>query len=308
MEIILIAKRSPAVCGRLHLGPRGVLLLFSLLVMLVAALAIAAFRYGITFNDSRPRASVKLLNKELEEQRQALSRAISDSQDNLDALALRLGAMQARMIRLDALGERLVQMAHLDVGEFDFSRPPGRGGPEIPALTRLQKVPDFLSELHRLSSEIDDRELKLKALEGLLMHRRLRAESRPTGSPVQDGWISSEFGWRTDPFNGKREFHEGLDITGKRGALVHSVAAGVVVFAGVRHGYGNVVEVAHGNGYSTLYAHNRRLLVKVGMAVRRGQVLAIMGSTGRSTGRHVHFEVHYHGKPVDPLQYMHVAR
>lgn len=308
MEIILISKRSPGAYGRVHLGPRGTLLLFGLLGMMVGGLVYGAFRWGLTAEEARPGVSASAVNAELRQQRELIEQAVKRSEENLDALALRLGNMQAQLIRLDALGGRLVDLAKLDPEEFDFSAPPGRGGPENPSALQPQKVPDFLAALRDLEQEIEDRVPKLRALEGMLMNRKLQAEVHPAGSPVHNGWVSSRFGERTDPINGKLAFHEGLDISGRNGAEVDAVAAGVVVFSGRRPGYGNVVEINHGNGYSTLYAHNRRNLVRVGETVKKGERIALMGSTGRSTGRHVHFEVLRGGKPVDPAQYVQGAR
>ncbi|MGD8617946.1 MAG: M23 family metallopeptidase [Gammaproteobacteria bacterium] len=226
------------------------------------------------------------------------------AQADLDALALRLGQMQAQMLRLNALGTRLVSQGNLDRDEFDFDAEPAVGGPGSAISTASVTYPDFLTMLDELEAGINDREQKLSILETLLMSRSLSERVMPSGRPVEDGWLSSNYGKRNDPFTGKQEFHKGLDFAGKKGSEVIVVGDGVVTWAGKRSGYGNMIEVSHGNGYVTRYGHNQKHLVKVGDTVRKGQQIALMGSTGRSTGPHVHFEVMRDGKTVNPAKYI----
>jgi murein DD-endopeptidase MepM/ murein hydrolase activator NlpD len=164
--------------------------------------------------------------------------------------------------------------------------------------------PDFLAALDELGAGLNDREQKLSVLESLLMSRSLDERVMPSGRPVEDGWLSSKYGKRNDPFTGKQEFHKGLDFAGKKGSEVVVVGDGVVTWSGKRSGYGNMIEVSHGNGYVTRYGHNQKNLVNVGDTVRKGQQIALMGSTGRSTGPHVHFEVMHDGKTVNPVKYI----
>ena len=222
----------------------------------------------------------------------------------LDALTLRIGQMQAQMLRLNALGERLVGQADLDRNEFNFDAVPAIGGPD--EMQDKESVPfsDFLSMLDQLDSELEDRQEMLSVLEVLLMSRSLRERVMPSGKPVEEGWLSSRYGKRSDPFTGKQDFHKGLDFAGKKGADVLAVGDGVVSWSGKRSGYGNLVEINHGNGYVTRYGHNQRHLVEVGDTVKKGQQVAMMGSSGRSTGPHVHFEVLRNGKRVDPAKYI----
>jgi len=241
-------------------------------------------------------------------QRDKVDTAIGDADRNLNALALRMGEIQSRVVRLDALGRRLVEMADLDIGEFSFDDVPARGGPDLVTEREPFEVPDFLASLEELVRVLEDREPKLAVVEGTLMNRKLHAEVYPTGRPVNKGWISSIFGWRNDPITGKRAFHEGIDFAGRASSEVVAAAAGVVVWSGSRWGFGNTVEVNHGNGYSTLYAHNKKNLVKVGETVKKGQVLALLGSTGRSNGPHVHFEVRRNGKAVNPITFVRATR
>lgn len=235
---------------------------------------------------------------------ETVSRALQSAEKNLDAFALRLGELQARVIRLDALGSRLVDMAQLDGREFDFNTKPPRGGPENLSATRTVEVPDFLEALEELAQRLEDRAPKLEVLEHALMHRKLRAEVHPAGRPVPQGWLSSHFGKRTDPISGKVTFHEGLDFAGRAGSDVVSVAAGVVIGSRYEASFGNLVEINHGGGYTTRYAHNQENLVKSGQTVKKGQRIALMGATGRSTGTHVHFELLKDRKPVNPIDFV----
>jgi len=197
-------------------------------------------------------------------------------------------------------------MARLDDMDFSFDEPPGMGGPYSEQKQASLQVPDFVQQLEQLGNAIDDRSDKLAAIENMLMDKAVQTKTLPDGTPVASGWISSLFGWRADPITGKREFHEGIDFASKQNAQVTAVAAGIVTWSGWRTGYGNLVELSHGNGYITRYAHNRTNLVAKGDKVEKGQPVAIMGATGRSTGKHVHFEVVHNGKPVDPRKYISV--
>jgi murein DD-endopeptidase MepM/ murein hydrolase activator NlpD len=237
-------------------------------------------------------------------QQAEIAEARNTAQADLNALTLRVGQMQAQMLRLNALGERLVQQGDFAEGEFDFNNPPAVGGPQDVAGLQSTELTDFMGMLDELMVELDDRKHKLNVLESLLMDRNLRERVMPSGRPVESGWLSSKFGKRTDPFTGKQEHHEGVDFAGKEGADVVAVGDGVVSWAGKRSGYGTMVEVTHGNGYVTRYGHNKKSLVAVGETVKKGQLIAMMGSTGRSTGPHVHFEVLRNGKTVNPGKYI----
>jgi len=240
----------------------------------------------------------------VEDQQAEVAAARRDAQADIDALTLRLGKMQGQMLRLNALGERLVDQGDLDKDEFDFDAVPAVGGPGDELEVQSVPLADFLSMLDMLDSEMQDREQKLSVLESLLMSRSLRERVMPSGRPIAEGWLSSKYGKRNDPFTGKQDFHKGLDFAGKKGSEVIAVGDGVVSWAGKRTGYGNLIEVNHGNGYSTRYGHNQRHLVDVGEKVKKGQQIALMGSTGRSTGPHVHFEVLHNGKTVNPSKYI----
>ena len=238
-------------------------------------------------------------------QQQSMLDQLSRQQDtNINALAARLAELKAASTRLDALGERLVQLGQLDPEEFDFSQPPPVGGPEMIISDGQYDVLDLSHSVSQLSQILRSQLSRLDALQLLLLDRNLEHERTPAGWPVSSGWISSGYGERNDPFTGKRAQHNGLDFAGTKGSEVLGVASGVVIWAGERQGYGQLLEVDHGNGYITRYAHNGELLVKAGDGITAGQVIAKMGATGRATSPHVHFEVLYQGNAVNPRQFV----
>jgi hypothetical protein len=226
---------------------------------------------------------------------------------HIDVVSGQVGVMQAEILRLNALGERLVQMAGLDEEEFDFHNPPPQGGPDTEAFDRPAAIDALAEELAQVLSELDDRERKLTLLEELIMKRHLgdpEEQSALSGWPILSGYITSTFGFRKDPYRGRSAFHKGVDFAGARGSPVVAVADGVVTFSGKQSGYGNLVEIRHKDGLVTRYGHCQKLLVSEGATIGRGQTIATLGSTGRSTGPHVHFEVLVDGKQVNPLTYI----
>ena len=229
------------------------------------------------------------------------------TEQQLQALTLRMAELQARLVRLDALGERITTIAKLDRGEFDFSQLPALGGPASDDLGSGYEKPDFIGAIDELVERVDDRAQQLEILETLLANRKIEHDIFLAGRPIRKGWMSSRFGRRNDPFTGRVAMHEGVDFAGKLGSEIIAVASGVVTWSGERYGYGQMVEINHGGGYMTRYAHNQENKVEVGDIVKKGQVVALMGSSGRSTGPHVHFEVYKHGRPVDPASYIHRA-
>ena len=258
---------------------------------------------GVSFNE------VAVINEELETQRDAIAKARQETEDTLDALAIRIGQMNARVIRLDALGRRLTEMANLDEGEFEFDSVPAIGGPAEPdeefvATGSATAVPEVLAAMQDLGNQLDNREEQLAVLESMIMDQNLSDRVYPKGRPVKSGWMSSYFGRRTDPFTGKPANHRGVDFAGKEGAEVIAVADGVVTWSSPRYGFGKLVEINHGNGYATRYAHNSENLVSVGEEVKKGQTVALMGDTGRATGPNLHFEVLRNGKRVNPVTFI----
>jgi murein DD-endopeptidase MepM/ murein hydrolase activator NlpD len=245
------------------------------------------------------------LTGELQQQRDSINAIRQENEDTLDALSIRIAQMNARMIRLDALGRRLTDMADIDDSEFDFGSDPAVGGPEVPMSSGSNvAVPEMLDAMNLLGQQLDNREAQLNVLEGVLMNQNLKDRVYPQGRPVTAGWLSSYFGKRTDPFTGKAANHTGIDFAGKKGAEIIAVADGVVTWSADRYGYGIMVEINHGNGYSTRYAHNSKNLVSVGDEVKKGQPVALMGETGRATGPNLHFEVLYNGSRVNPVSFI----
>jgi len=300
--------------GRVHsiaFNPQRILqLLLPGTVLLVAVIVYTGFRLGAGVEARKQLAEVATLQQLSRQQQTELEEIHALASANLDALTLRLGNMQAEILRLDALGERLVTRTNLDASEFDFTVLPPVGGPqesrdeEGDGESPVTTITDFLGMLELLQASIMNRETRLGVLEDVLMSRNLQARILPSGPAVQRGLVSSKFGQRVDPFTGKREMHKGVDIAGKEGAEILAVADGIVTWSGERKGYGNLVEIDHGTGYVTRYGHNKQQLVEFGDTVRKGQAIALIGSTGRSTGPHVHVEVMKDGRYVNPAKYL----
>ncbi|HTY49715.1 MAG TPA: M23 family metallopeptidase [Steroidobacteraceae bacterium] len=228
-------------------------------------------------------------------------------QARVDAMAGELGVLDAHILRIDALGKRLTSLGNLDKRTFNFDTEPlaaAAGFADTAPGTAAPGLPDLSSALSRLEQQVDLRDAQLSALENVLVDKKSLEAVHPEGRPVDQGRISSYFGERKDPFDGEGSFHEGIDFAGQFGEPLHAVAAGVVTWAGPRTTYGNMVEIDHGNGYVTRYAHAEKVLVSIGQMVSRGQEIALMGSTGRSTGPHVHFEVRRDGHAINPLSFV----
>lgn len=299
MQIILLGQRNGA-ARSLSIDARLLYLAVGILAALTLAggIGLGTVLYPL-FSDAEGRMAAHM-----EEQRDTLARARLDAQRQLDAFGVHIAEMQARLTRLDALGERLTELAKLDTSEFDFSLSVGQGGPEESLETAFFAPPPFLQTLDELMERLDSREQQLEVLEEVLAERRLNEAGNVAGRPVTQGYLSSPFGRRSDPFTGQQRMHKGVDFAAREGADVVAVAAGVVTWSGRKSGYGTMVEINHGDGYVTLYAHNKENLVRVGELVQRGQVIAKVGSSGRSTGPHVHFEVIKDGRQVNPYAFI----
>jgi murein DD-endopeptidase MepM/ murein hydrolase activator NlpD len=263
----------------------------------------AALTSVVASPGQRTLAEIRGLRQQVKQQDAQLGSVRQDAQRSLDALAVKLGQLQAESTRLNALGERLTQVGKIDDSEFNFGQPPAVGGVEDVTGSAYALPAELDSSIDHLAAQFDRQQAQLSALQSMLLDAKIESNLKPTGMPVP-GYISSYFGVRADPFDGRSARHTGLDIATPRGTPVHAVAEGMVTFAGVRRGYGNVVEIDHGNGYMTRYAHNSKLDVHPGQHVQVGSVIANAGSTGRSTGPHVHFEVWYHGRVINPLAFV----
>jgi murein DD-endopeptidase MepM/ murein hydrolase activator NlpD len=280
-------------------GPRAIFAaVLVIATIFVTGLVLGRFLLGTNVEE-------RALERALERQKQDIQVARGEIDGKVDALAARVGSLNAQLIRLDALGRRLTDLAGLDRGEFNFDQPPPSGGPEASTdLGGSAQVPELTAVLDTLESQINDRQQQLVALETLLASRELGARIMPGGLPLIGGWISSHFGRRADPFTGHSAFHAGVDFAGTPGSKVIAVGPGIVSFAGYRNGYGNLVEITHPTGYVTRYGHNSRNLVRAGQSVQKGDPIAVIGSTGRSTGTHVHFEVLRDGNVLNPMRYL----
>lgn len=299
MNLILLSNscsKKLEVCLPWALG--GALVFF---VVVGSALVWTGYQLGARQNPvEAPSPTAMSVHQELTEERRQVAQLRQQTRAHLDALALRIARLQAHLMRVDAVGERLVEVGKLDQDEFDFSTEPAVGGADSSEGARPQVSADLSADMERLSRMLEDREKKLVLLEELLVGREVLASVTPSGKPVRKGFISSTYGFRTDPFTGKKSMHHGVDFAGKRGSDVIAVAAGVVTRSERVSGFGNLVEIRHSDGYTTRYAHNQKNLVKVGDVVAKGETIALLGSSGRSSGPHVHFEVRKNGKSVNP--------
>ncbi len=302
MQIILFREKSGRAQPRRIPGAVAVLVALLVVSGIVGNVLIVTRYIGNDLLDSQIIAKWQTrLNGQSEE----IERIQSQSRVEMDAVGRRLAAMQARLLRIEALGERVAEVAQLDEGEFRFDEAPAVGGPESDVeVPQTQAAPEFMLAADTLAGQIRAREDELEVLASLLANQKFHEEVALAGRPIKLGWLSSGFGRRVDPITGRMAWHAGADFAGKPGSDVVAVASGVVTFAGERNGYGRMIEINHGAGYITRYGHHDEVLVDAGDVVKKGQVIGRMGTTGRSTGPHVHFEVLKDGRPVDPARYV----
>lgn len=277
------------------------LLLFCLMFGAALTVQYALVRYAPDgLNDGIRALLAKIQNHELQKQQSYLH-------SSLDAMASRVGQMQAQMQRLDALGARLAKLSGMKPEEFNFDVPPAQGGPLAPPSAQVMPAVDLDKQIDDLTTLINDRNDKLLALETMLQQNQLSRRLLPSIPPVSEGYYSSNFGWRIDPFTGMNAMHEGVDFVVPEGTDIRASAGGVVAYADSHPQYGKMVEIDHGNDIVTRYAHASLLLVKAGQVVRRGEKIAEVGNTGRSTGDHLHFEVRYKGIAQNPVRFLRKA-
>ena len=304
MNIILVSdslakSRSVALSQtQVVLIALGILLSGFLLAM---ATYVATMKFAVDLRNPYLRTLLTALHQD------ELKRTEADTRDNLNALAVKVGELQARILRLDAFGERLAKAAGIKRDEFRFDEKPGQGGPAPTAGRDLSmgEVQQMLSELSRV---LDDRGDKLGVLDSFLMDDRLARKTIPTTLPVSMGYYSSNYGYRLDPFTGKSTFHTGVDLIAPPGTPVMAAAGGVVSTVSFVPEYGNMVDVDHDNGLTSRYAHLNKSLVKVGDVVLKGQTIALVGATGRATGPHLHFEVREKGIPLNPNKFLAIGK
>ncbi|HDZ15804.1 MAG TPA: M23 family metallopeptidase [Methylophaga aminisulfidivorans] len=298
MQVIIISSNSKT-HKHWHLSRATLVCLIALLISISSLFSYELAKWIHTSNsaDNFPATISSNQSEQFE-----LNPTENDNTALQDFYAKQLGGLQAETIRLKMFSERLAEIAGFDSTNFSLDEHPGQGGIEEHGTTLDSAT--LQRGIKQLSSDLQSQNQNLSALEEYLITKDTLASGIPEGKPVKDGWISSFYGYRVDPFNGKKTFHEGLDIAGKTGTSVTAVADGMVSWVGERGGYGGLVEVDHGNGYVTRYAHNKTIKVKQGQRVTKGQTLALMGSTGRSTGPHVHYEVLRDGKHINPYSFI----
>ena len=304
MNIILVSNRL-AKTRSITLGGWQLL---SMLLLLSGLVWTAAFTLQYTLVRFAPEGmsdGVRTLLSKIHSEEQQKQQSYMHS--SLDAMAARVGQMQAQMQRLDALGARLAKLSGMKPEEFRFDQPPALGGPLVTLSAQEMSVNSLEQQLNGLTRAVNDRSDKLLALETMLLQNQLNRKLLPSIPPIAEGFYSSNFGWRLDPFTGVNAMHEGVDYMVEAGTVIRASAGGVVAFADQHPQYGNMVEIDHGNDIVTRYAHASRLLVKVGQVVRRGDKIAEVGSTGRSTGNHLHFEVRYKGIAQNPVRFLQKA-
>ena len=238
------------------------------------------------------------------EQAEEVSLLITATQQRMTGVMLKLADMQSQIQRLDALGASLVEQAKLNPDEFGFGKTLDMGGSADILSVDIQVQDALLSKMTAMLEKIRNKAQELVVLESLMLSHHISQESRLEGKPISSGWLSSYYGIRKDPFSGLPAMHKGLDFAGKEGERVLATGAGIITWSGSRYGYGNLVEIDHGDGLITRYGHNKEVNVKIGDVVTKGQTIAEMGNTGRSTGAHVHYEVIRNGKHQDPLPYV----
>jgi len=285
----------------------------ALSVLLLGIPVTAGTMLGIKIADGRWELlfdnSIAQMQNEIVLQREDVDAGRQQLDNSLSGMTFKLAKMRSRLVRLDALGEQLTQIASLEDGEFDFSSTPGLGGPIQAPLIEISNQVEIEEKVSTMFAKLDDsissRESQLQILQSMLSDKKLKSERMVAGRPIKKGWLSSEYGMRIDPFHGKQQWHAGIDFAGRDGDDVIAVASGIVTWSGDRNGYGKMVEISHSDGYITRYAHNQENVANLGAIVQKGDVVAQMGSSGRSTGPHVHFEVFKNGRTVDPASYIH---
>ena len=305
MHIILVSNRL-ATAKTISLGTHHLLLGAALLTL--AVLALSSSLFYLVFRHAVEIKLTLVQELVLSAQAQQSRHAKEFMRENLNAMAVRVGQMQAQLVRLDALGERVSALAGVKPQEFRMSEVPGRGG----ALSSSVPVQDLsmnelTGQLDALSKHMENRYDYMDILESRLFDARAKKRLMPTVRPVDVDWNASSFGWRIDPITGQNAMHEGIDFLVEPGTPVHAAAGGVVVVAQFHPQYGYMIDIDHGNDFTTRYAHNTKLLVKPGEVVKRGATIALSGSTGRSTGPHVHFEVRYKGVAQNPNRFLQVS-
>lgn len=301
MNIIFISSNSDR-ARKLILTKAHIILLMCafFFIILIAALSLNFISLRYADRIEAPVLRAILVNPQ-EERHQKIQTHL---QDNLNLMASKLGQMQAQLLRLDALGERLAESSGIQSRDFSFKGTPGQGGAQNDFLSEELSFSEFSDQLQELSNMLNERTDKLGALDSLLRYDRITKFVLPSEMPVETDWYSSGYGYRIDPFTGKRAFHEGVDFATEIGSPVKAAASGVVIYSDHHPEYGNMVEIDHGDDLVTRYAHASKRLVSLGTVVLQGQKIAEVGNTGRSTAPHLHFEIRHKDKPQNPSKFL----
>jgi murein DD-endopeptidase MepM/ murein hydrolase activator NlpD len=301
VNILFLSSNKGQIAGINLTKPVHLLLAVGILGLLLAGSAYLGYSLKPVQQDQQ--AIIEEWQADVHRHQVQLENIREEANANIDALSSRIGLLQAHVMRLDALGRKLVNMADIDTAEFNFDSTPPVGGPDT-GTEQVFQLDELTLAIDQLGSQLEDRQNQLEVMGDLVLNENLQREVEPSGRPITKGWLSSYYGMRTHPISGRREMHKGIDFAGTMGGEVIAVAKGVVTYAGKRYSYGKMIEIAHGNGYTTRYAHNSRLLVSVGDTVEKGFQIAEIGSSGRSTGPHVHFEVLKNGREVNPIPFI----
>ncbi|MEG3765638.1 M23 family metallopeptidase [Alteromonas sp. 14N.309.X.WAT.G.H12] len=241
-------------------------------------------------------ARIKLAQAVNESENTDVEKLTEKTRQQLTMLAKRLADVESTVAQLDEQGKLIAAEFGMEAQDLSAFTPDS-------TLKNVENDP-LMQQLALVAKSVEAKKQQLAMLESLVRGHHIQQQSQLSGRPIASGWLSSYYGMRTDPFTGKPAMHKGVDFAGKAGDDVLATAAGIVTWAGKRNGYGVLVEIDHGDGMVTRYGHNQGLLVSVGDVVTKGQPIAIMGSTGRSTGTHVHYEVIRNGQPIDPLPFV----
>jgi murein DD-endopeptidase MepM/ murein hydrolase activator NlpD len=305
LNIILVSD-SLAKSRSIALSQTQVLLIaFGILLsgfFLAMATYVVTMKFSVDLRNPYLRTLVSALHED------DVKRTEAEMKSNLNALAVKVGELQARILRLDAFGERLAKAAGIKREEFRFDEKPGQGGPAPVMGGRDLSVTELNQMLAEIARVLDDRGDKLGVLDSFLMDDRLARKTIPTTMPVEMGYYSSNYGYRLDPITGRSTFHTGVDLIAPHGTAVVAAAGGVVSTVAFVQEYGNIVDVDHDNGLTSRYAHLSRSVVRVGDVVMKGQKIALVGATGRTTGPHLHFEVRENGIPLNPNKFLSLGK
>jgi len=305
---VIFVPRSDGRGRNISLSPAQLLVLALLiLVALPVLMGIVSSKIAGSLDPVEGKRDPEFIRQQaaqLAAERQTIDQARRDAELHLNAMAQRLGHMQAELLRLNALGQRVARMANLDKREFDFSVSPAMGGPEVVRGLPSISVPNFITEMERVSGQISSKVERMNALETAMLDKQVNVQVTPSGWPVDGGWMSSGFGVRSDPFTGHQAIHEGVDIAASHGSPIYAMGEGVVTHAGNKAGYGLTVEVTHKSSLVTRYAHASAVHVAVGDRVKKGTRVASVGTSGRATGPHLHFEVQLNQRAVNPVSFL----